>query len=60
LNLAPVFFKIPNASSLFEIRDGINAIGYIQLLGNNWCQGSIGNIYNEFENITWTPSCILH
>ena len=35
LNLAPVFSKIPNASSLFEIKDGINATGYIQLLGNN-------------------------
>ena len=93
-NLAPVFSKIPNASSLLEIRDGINALnqdgilndslnfqrplpipptaiqvtgsstGYIQLLGNNSCQGSIesnatfstAQLHPEYSNIR-TADC---
>ncbi|KAG4400043.1 hypothetical protein JHK82_023474 [Glycine max] len=94
LNLAPVFPKTPNASSLLEIRDGINALnpdgilndslnlqrplpipptpilvtgsntGYIQLLGNNSCQGSIesnasfatAHLHPEYSNIS-TADC---
>ncbi|KAL2957608.1 hypothetical protein AAZX31_18G158400 [Glycine max] len=93
-NLAPVFSKFPNASSLLEIRDAINALnpdgilndslnfqrplpipptpiqvtgsstGYIQLLGNNSCQGSIesnasfatAQLHTEYSNIR-TADC---